>query len=84
MDEFNSLEDYTDMGEISADEKASIVSGASPMTVDKRKTIQDFIHTFEEKKRKKKRVKTANTNSDDDSVVQLSPLVQYMKESIYA
>ena len=84
MDEFNSLEDYTDMGEISSNEKGSIISGASPMTVDKRKTIHDFIQTFEEKKRKKKRVKTTNTASDDDSIVQLSPLIQYMKESIYA
>ena len=84
MDEFNSLEDYTDMGEISSNEKGSIISGASPMTADKRKTIYDFIHTFEEKKRKKIKVKTTNTDSDDDSIAQLSPLVHYMKESIYA
>ena len=83
MDEFNSLEDYTDMGEISADEKASIVSGASPMTADKRKTIYDFIYTFEEKKRKKKRVKVEKSNTNDD-IISLSPLTVYMKEEIYA
>ena len=83
MDEFNSLEDYTDMGDISAEEKASIVSGASPMTADKRKTIQDFIHTFEEKKRKKKKVKVEKSKTNDD-IISLSPLTQYMKEEIYA
>ncbi len=78
MDEFNSLEDYTDMGEISADEKASITSGASPMTADKRKTIQDFIHTFEEKKRKKKRVKSTK---EDDNVVSFSPLTIFLEKA---
>ena len=78
MDEFNSLEDYTDMGEISADEKASIISGASPMTADKRKTIQDFIHTFEEKKRKKKRVKSTK---EDDNVVSFSPLTIFLEKA---
>ena len=78
MDEFNTLEDYTDMGEISADEKASITSGASPMTADKRKTIQDFIHTFEEKKRKKKRVKSTK---EDDNVVSFSPLTIFLEKA---
>ena len=83
MDEFSMLEDNSDMGDMATGEKASVSSGASPMTADKRKTIYDFIHTFEEKKRKKKRVKVEKTDVDDE-VISLSPLTQYMKEEIYA
>ena len=83
MDEFSMLEDHADMGDMATGEKSSITSGASPMTADKRKTIYDFIYTFEEKKRKKKRVKVEKSNEDDD-IISLSPLIQYMKEEIYA
>ena len=51
------------------------------MTADKRANIYDFIHTFEEKKRKKKKAREVDK---DDNVAQLSPLVSYMNESIYA
>ena len=84
MEEHSSLEDHVDMGEMGQNETQSVSSGASPLTTDKRASIQEFIHAFEEKKRKKKKVKTTNTDSDDDSIAQLSPLVHYMKESIYA
>ena len=83
MDEFSMLEDHSDMGDMDAGEKATITAGATTMTVDKRKTIYDFIHAFEEKKRKKKKVKVEKTNTNDD-IISLSPLTQYMKEEIYA
>ena len=54
MDEFNSIEDHVDMGEMGGNEAASIASGTSPMTADKRANIYDFINAFEEKKRKRK------------------------------
>ena len=81
MDEFNSIEDHVDMGEMAGNEASSISSGTSPMTADKRANIYDFIHTFEEKKRKKKKAREVDK---DDNVAQLSPLVSYMNESIYA
>ena len=77
MDEFSMLEDHSDMGDMAAGEKASVSSGASPMTADKRKTIYDFIHTFEEKKRKKKRVKP----KEDDNVVSFSPLTIFLEKA---
>jgi len=83
MDEFSMLEDHSDMGDMETGEKANITSSASPLTVDKRKAIHDFIHTFEEKKRKKKKVKMEKSNADED-IISLSPLTQYMKEEIYA
>ena len=52
------------------------------MTADKRANIYDFIHTFEEKNRKKKRARESDNNNDD--IAQLSPLVSYMIEGIYA
>ena len=82
MDEYNSIEDHVDMGEMGGNEASSIASGTSPMTADKRANIYDFIHTFEEKKRKKKRARESDNNNDD--IAQLSPLVSYMKEGIYA
>ena len=81
MDEYNSIEDYVDMGEMKGTEASSISSVTSPMTADKRANIYDFINTFEEKKRKKK--KTREVNKDDD-VAQLSPLVSYMEGGIYS
>ena len=82
MEEHSSLEDHVDMGEMGVSEAASISSGTSPMTADKRANIYDFIHTFEEKKRKKKKAREVDKNNDD--VAQLSPLVSYMNEGIYA
>ena len=81
MEEHSSLEDHVDMGEMGQNETQSVSSGASPLTTDKRASIQEFIHAFEEKKRKKK--KTREVNKDDD-VAQLSPLVSYMEGGIYA
>ena len=83
MDEFSMLEDHSDMGDMDAGEKATITAGATTMTVDKRKTIYDFIHAFEEKKRKKKKVKVEKSKINDD-IISLSPLTPYMKEEIYA
>ena len=82
MDEFNSIEDHVDMGEMGGNEAASIASGTSPMTADKRENIYDFINAFEEKKRKKKKGREVDKNNDD--IAQLSPLVSYMNEGIYA
>ena len=82
MDEFNSIEDHVDMGEMGGNEAASIASATSPMTADKRANIYDFINAFEEKKRKKKKGREVDKNNDD--IAQLSPLVSYMKEGIYA
>ena len=80
MDEFSMLEDHSDMGDMDAGEKASITSGATTMTVDKRKTIYDFIHAFEEKKRKKKRVKT---EPKKDDIVSFSPLTFYINKATH-
>ena len=82
MDEFSMLEDHSDV-ESMGNDAAAVSSGASTMTVDKRKTIYDFIHAFEEKKRKKKKVKVEKSKTNDD-IISLSPLTQYMKEEIYA
>jgi len=77
MDEFSSLEDNSDMAAMSAKESASVVSGASPMTADKRASIYDFIHAFEEKKRAKKKPKP----EVDKNLAKLSPLVEFMEEA---
>ena len=82
MDEFNSIEDHVDMGEMAGNEASSISSGTSPMTADKRASIYDFIATFEEKKRKKK--KAREVDKKDDNIVQMSPLTFYMNEGIHA
>ena len=82
MDEFNSIEDHVDMGEMGGNEASSIASGTSPMTADKRANIYDFINAFEEKKRKKKKGREVDKNDDD--IAQLSPLVSYMNKGIYA
>ena len=81
MDEYNSIEDYVDMGEMAGNEVSSITSGTSPMTADKRANIYDFISTFEEKKRKKKKAREVDKKNDD--VAQLSPLICYMNGGIY-
>ena len=75
MDEFSSLEDNSDMSQMGGDTGA-ISSGASPLSNDKRASIYDFIATFEEKKRAKKRVKPVPKK--DDTIISLSPLTFYI------
>ena len=74
MDEFSMLEDHSDVESMGKD-AALVSSGATTMTVDKRKTISDFIFAFEEKKRKKKKPKPVKK---DDDVVSFSPLTFYI------
>jgi len=75
MDEFSSLEDNSDMRQMGGDTGA-ISAGASPLSTDKRASIHEFIATFEEKKRAKKRVKP--TPKKDDTIISLSPLTFYI------
>ena len=77
MDEFSSLEENSDMEAMGAKESASVTSGASPMTADKRASIYDFIHAFEEKKKSKKKPKP----EVDNTLAKLSPLVEFMEEA---
>ena len=76
MEEHSSLEDHVDMGEMEHSETQSVSSGASPLTADKRVSIQEFIHAFEEKKRKKKKVK-----KEDDNIVSFSPLTIFLEKA---
>ena len=78
MDEYSSLEDNSDMDGMGSDAGA-VSSGASPLSADKRASIYDFIHTFEEKKRAKKRVKTEPKK--DDNIVSFSPLTFYINKA---
>ena len=78
MDEFNSLEDNSDMTQMEGNTGA-VSSGASPLSNDKRASIYDFIATFEEKKRAKKRVKP--TPKKDDNIVSFSPLTFYINKA---
>ena len=75
MEEYSSLEDHVDMGEMGQSETQAVSSGSSPLTVDKRASIQEFIFAFEEKKRKKKKPKPAK---EDDNIVSFSPLTFYI------
>ena len=75
MEEYSSLEDHVDMGEMGQSETQAVSSGTTPLTTDKRASIQEFIHAFEEKKRKKKKPKPAK---EDDKVVSFSPLTFYI------
>ena len=75
MEEYSSLEDHVDMGEMGQSETQAVSSGASPLTVDKRASIQEFIFAFEEKKRKKKKPKPVK---EDDNIVSFSPLTFYI------
>jgi len=75
MEEYSSLEDHVDMGEMGQSETQAVSSGATPLTVDKRASIQEFIFAFEEKKRKKKKPKPAK---EDDNIVSFSPLTFYI------
>ena len=78
MDEFSSLEDNSDM-EGMGSESGAVSSGASPLSSDKRASIYDFIATFEEKKRAKKRVKTEPKK--DDNLISFSPLTTFINEA---
>ena len=78
MEEHSSLEDHVDMGEMGHNETQSGSSGASPLPTDKRASIQEFIHAFEEKKRKKKKVKT---DKEDENVVSFSPLTIFLERA---
>ena len=78
MEEHSSLEDHVDMGEMESGESKSVSSGASPLTTDTRASIQEFIHAFEEKKRKKKKVKT---DKEDENVVSFSPLTIFLERA---
>jgi hypothetical protein len=75
MEEYSSLEDNADMGDMDSMETKAVTSGATPLTADKRASIQEFIFAFEEKKRKKKKPKPAK---EDDNVVSFSPLTFYI------
>jgi hypothetical protein len=59
-------------------ETQAVSSGASPLTADKRASIQEFIFAFEEKKRKKKKPKLVKK---DDDVVSFSPLTFYIDQA---
>jgi len=76
MEEHSSLEDHVDMGEMSSEDSRAVSAGASPLTVDKRVSIQEFIFAFEEKKRKKKKVK-----KEDDNIVSFSPLTIFLERA---
>ena len=80
MEEYSSLEDHVDMGEMGQNETQAVSSGASPLTTDKRASIQEFIHAFEEKKRKKKKPKPAK---EDDNIVSFSPLTFYINKATH-
>jgi len=78
MEEYSSLEDHVDMGEMGQSETQAVSSGATPLTADKRASIQEFIFAFEEKKRKKKKPKPVKK---DDDVVSFSPLTFYIDQA---
>ena len=78
MEEHSSLEDHVDMGEMSSEDSRAVSAGASPLTTDKRVSIQEFIHAFEEKKRKKKKVKT---DKENENIVSFSPLTIFLERA---
>ena len=78
MDEYNSIEDNSDMENMTAGEQSGIAAGATLMTVDKRANIYDFIYQFGEKKRAKKKPKVV-TKKKDDAILELSPLTSFMR-----
>jgi len=78
MEEYSSLEDHVDMGEMGQSETQAVSSGATPLTVDKRASIQEFIFAFEEKKRKKKKVKV---DKENDNIVSFSPLTIFLERA---
>ena len=78
MEEYSSLEDNVDMGEMGQSESQAVSSGASPLSADKRVSIQEFIFAFEEKKRKKKKPKPVK---EDDAAVSFSPLTFYIDQA---
>ena len=80
MEEYSSLEDHVDMGEMGSEESRAVSAGATPLTADKRVSIQEFIFAFEEKKRKKKKVKPVPKKDD---VVSFSPLTFYINKATH-
>ena len=78
MEEHSSLEDHVDMGDMSSEDSRAVSAGASPLTTDKRVSIQEFIHAFEEKKRKKKKVKT---DKENENIVSFSPLTIFLERA---
>ena len=78
MEEHSSLEDHVDMGEMGSEESRAVSAGASPLTADKRVSIQEFIFAFEEKKRKKKKVKV---DKEGDNIVSFSPLTIFLERA---
>ena len=78
MDEYSTLEENSDMEGMGSDAGA-VSSGASPLSADKRASIYDFIATFEEKKRAKKRVKPESKKNDN--LISFSPLTSFIKEA---
>ena len=80
MEEYSSFEDNVDMGEMGQSESQAVSSGASPLSADKRVSIQEFIFAFEEKKRKKKKVKPVPKKDD---VVSFSPLTFYINKATH-
>ena len=81
MDEYNSIEENSDMESMTSGEQAGIASGATLMTADKRANIYEFINQFEEKKREKKKPK-AVSKKKDDAILELSPLTSFMRASV--
>ena len=63
---------------MSSEDSMAVSAGASPLTADKRVSIQEFIHAFEEKKRKKKKVKT---DKENDNIVSFSPLTIFLERA---
>ena len=81
MDEYNSIEENSDMESMSTNEQTGIASGATLMTADKRANIYEFINQFEEKKREKKNPKVG-AKKKDDAILELSPLTSFMRVSV--
>ena len=80
MDEYNSIEENSDMESMSTNKQTGIASGATLMTADKRANIYEFINQFEEKKREKKKPKVVSKKKDD-AILELSPLTSFMRVS---
>jgi hypothetical protein len=80
MDEFSSLEDNSDVISMGS-EASSVSAAASPLSSDKRASIYDFIFTFEEKKRAKKKVKVV-PKKKGEAILELSPLTAFMRACV--
>jgi hypothetical protein len=62
-------------------EASSVSAAASPLSSDKRASIYDFIFTFEEKKRAKKKVKVV-PKKKGEAILELSPLTAFMRACV--